>query len=156
MEKKPLKKEKHNLEMKAFELYKVLYQGRKPPFKLLRKRQWRQRKTWMRLCQWCRMCCITTNWKQSKCFGVALITWENTVLSLCSPKIGKVDRRQWTARSDKMRRKRLWEIYGGPGENRTFDGKAQIYIYFFFLGQTKQYFTLVHVQENANCTWERK
>lgn len=152
MEKKSLNKEKYNLQMKIFKLYQVLYQGRKPHFELLRIRQWRQRKTQMRLCQ-CRRCCMNVDWKLSKCFGVALFSWENTALSLCSPKIGKVDRRWWTARSDKRRKKRLWEVDGGPRENRTFDGKAQL---FFFLGPTKQYFASVHAQENTNYSWERK
>lgn len=103
----------------------------------------------------CRRCCMNADWKWSKCFGVALITWENTVSSLCSPKISNVDRRRWMARPDKMRRKRLWEVDGGPGENRTFHSKAQIF-FFFFLGQTKQYFALVQVQENNDYSWERK
>lgn len=40
------------------------------------------------------------------------------------------------ARSGKMRRKRLWEVDGGPGENRTFDGKAQTFFFFFFSSGT--------------------
>lgn len=53
-------------------------------------------------------------------------------MSLCSPKIDKVDRSLWMVMSDKMRRKKLWEVHGGPEENRTFDGKAQIYFCFFW------------------------
>lgn len=74
MDKKPLNNEKHNLQMKVFELYQVLYQGRKYHFELLRARhEGREDLNESVSVVMCRRCCMNVDWKESKYFGVALI-----------------------------------------------------------------------------------